>query len=601
MTFATDLAAQQATVATFQAQAQGYLDTLLAITDVSFSNGFNIDGILPDSYNYASVPEVSFPLQGTGFTPAISIVSASPPTPPTAEFSTITDVVVPDLTAVAPTLDFPLVPDNTLPAAPGVSPSFNSPAIPTAPLITLPTVPTLDALLLPTAPSIDLPVFAALAPDDDLVAPTTEFQFAEAAYESTLLDPLKAKLLADLTDGGYGIETADEIALFNRARDREVEAMMSRISDAGRAMAMRGFPLPPGELSVHVEQAYQEMQDKVSSASRDITLERSKLYVENRQFTIREVKDVEQMLLNFHNAVQERALNVARLTVEFSIAIFKALVERYNARLGAYRTEAEVFTSRIRAELAKAEIYRTEVEAVKVSSELQRTQVETYLAQLRGIETSVAIFRVQMDAAKVQAEIERIKLEAYRSQVDAYTAQVQAKVAEFGMYRSQIEGETSKVQAFEAQVRAFTGQVGAAEIKSRIQLGKLQQETEQARIQLLTYQGQMDQYKADVERQVASGRLQVDYYNSLVSASRMLNDGQLGRANLQQEVIKSTTQQNIQISEMTIADARAKLEASVAALKFRTEGTHYASEKFYAILTQLMGTINTLSVSTTSA
>ena len=45
----------------------------------------------------------------------------------------------------------------------------------------------------------------------------------------------------------------------------------------------------------------------------------------------------------------------------------------------------------------------------------------------------------------------------------------------------------------------------------------------------------------------------------------------------------------------------AKLEASVAALKFRTEGTHYASEKFYAILTQLMGTINTLSVSTTSA
>ena len=601
MTFATDLAAQQAIVANFQAQAQGYLDTLLEITDVSFSNGFNIDNILPDSYNYASVPQVSFPLQGTGFTPAISIVSASPPTPPTAEFSTITDVVVPDLTAVPPTLDFPLVPDNTLPAAPGVSPSFNSPAIPTAPLITLPTVPTLDALLLPTAPSIDLPVFAALAPDDDLVAPTTEFQFAEAAYESTLLDPLKAILLDNLVNGGYGIETADEIAMFNRARDREVEAMSARIADAGRAMAARGFPLPPGELSIHIDRAYQEMQDKVSAASRDITLERSKLFVENRQFTIREVRDVEQMLINFHNAVQERALNVARLTVEFSIAIFKALVERYNARLGAYRVEAEVFNDRIRAELAKAEIYRTQVEAVNVESQLQRTQVETYLAQLKGIEVSVDIFRVQMDAAKVQAEIERIRLEAYRSEVDAYTARVQAKVAEFGMYRSQIEGETAKVQAFEAQVRAFVGEVSAAEVKSRIQLGRLQSETEQARIQLLTYQGQLEQYKADVERQVASGQLQVQYYTSLVNEAKMLNDGQLGRAGLQQEVLKSTVQQNIQISEMTIADARDKLEASVAALKFKTEGTHYASEKFYAILTQLMGTINTLSVSTTSA
>jgi len=601
MTFATDLAAQQATVANFQAQAQGYLDTLLAITDVSFSNSFNVDSILPDSYNYASVPQVSFPITGAGFSPSIAVVSAAPPTPPTASFSTITDVAVPDLTAVSPTLDFPLVPDNALPTSPGASPGFTSPAIPTAPLVTLPTVPTLAALSLPTAPSIDLPVFAAFAPDDDLVAPTTEFQFAEAAYESVLLDPLKSILLDNLVNGGYGIETADEIALFNRARDREVEAMQSRIADAGRAMAARGFPLPPGELSVHIDRAYQEMQDKVSAASRDITLERSKLFVENRQFTIREVRDVEQMLINFHNAVQERALNVARLTVEFSVTIFKALVERYNARLSGYRTEAEVFASRIRAELAKAEIYRTQVEAVNVQSQLQRTQVETYLAQLKGVEVSVDIFRVQMDAAKVQAEIERIKLEAYRSEVEAYTAQVQAKVAEFGMYRSQIEGETAKVQAYEAQVRAFTGEVGAAKIKSDIQLGRLQLQTEQARIRLLTYQGQLEQYKADVERQVQSGRLQVDYYNGLVSEAKMLNDGQLGRANLQQEVIKSTTQQNIQISEMTIADARAKLEATVAALKFRTEGTHYASEKFYAILTQLMGTINTLSVSTTSA
>jgi hypothetical protein len=182
--------------------------------------------------------------------------------------------------------------------------------------------------------------------------------------------------------------------------------------------------------------------------------------------------------------------------------------------------------------------------------------------------------------------------------VDTYTAQVQAKVAEFGMYRSQIEGETAKVQAFEAQVRAFVGQVGAAEIKSKVQLGKLQQETEQARVKLLSYQGQLEQYKADVERQVQSGKLQVELYSAIVGADKMVNDGLLGRANLQQEVLKSTTQQNIQISEMTIADARAKLEAAVAALKFRTEGTHYASEKFFALLTALMSTVNTLSVST---
>ena len=600
MTFAADQAAQAALRDNVFAAADGYLQTLLATTEVSFSNSFNIDSILPDSYNYAAVPEVSFALNVPGYSPNIAIVSATPPTAPTLSFSTVTDVVVPDLTAVSPTLSFPTAPNSDLPNSPNAAPSFTSPTIPTSPLLNLPAVPTLAALALPDPPSISLPSFSAISPPDDLVAPTAQFQFAEAAYQSLLLDPLKSKLLDNLVNGGYGIETADEIALFNRVRDREVEAMMSRISDAGRAMAARGFPLPPGELSVHVDRAYQEMQDKVSSASRDIMLERSKLFVENRQFTIREVKEVEQMLINFHNAVQERSLNVARLTVELSVTIFKALVERYSARMNAYRVEAEVFADKIRGELAKAEIYRTQVDAVNVGSQLQRNQVETYLAQLKGVETTVGIFRVQMDAAKVQAEIERIKLEAYRSQVDTYTAQVQAKVAEFGMYRSQIEGETAKVQAFEAQVRAFVGQVGAAEIKSKVQLGKLQQETEQARVKLLSYQGQLEQYKADVERQVQSGKLQVELYSAIVGADKMVNDGLLGRANLQQEVLKSTTQQNIQISEMTIADARAKLEAAVAALKFRTEGTHYASEKFFALLTALMSTVNTLSVSTTT-
>ena len=601
MAFSDDLLAQQNTIATFQEQSQKYLDDLLQITDVQFSDGFNIDRLLPFSFGYNWTPPTNFVAQGPGFTPNIAIVSAAAPAAPTPSFSTITDIAVPDLTAVAPALSFPVVPSSALPASPGVAPSFTSPALPTAPLVTLPALPTLATLNMPTAPSIDLPVFAALAPADDLVAPTTEFQFAEAAYESTLLDPLKAKLLDNLINGGYGIETADEVALFNRARDREVDAMSARIADAGRAMAARGFPLPPGELSIHIDQAYQEMQDKVSSVSRDITLERSKLFVENRQFTIQQTREVEQMMLNFHNAVQERALNVARLTVEFSIAIFKALVDRYNARLGAYRVEAEVFSDRIRAELAKAEIYRTEIEAVNVASQIQRTQVETYLAQLKGIETSVDIFRVQMDAAKVQADIERIKLEAYRSEVDAYTSRVQAKVAEFGMYRSQIEGETAKVQAFEAQVRAYVSQVEGAKVRSDVQLGRLQSETEQARVQLAVYQGQLDQYKADVQRQVESGRLQVDYYSAQVSAARMLNDGAISKASLDQELAKANTAEFIEINRLNIERARAKLAATVEALKFKTEGTHYASEKFYAILTQLMGTINTLSVSTTTS
>ena len=604
MAFADDKAALQATALTLTTEAQAFLDSLLAATDIRFSDGFNIDSMLPVGYGWDQTPKIDFTAAPVSFTPSLSDITgaiASPPVAPTADFPTTVDATdVPAFSAVAPTLNFPTTPAATLPSSPGVAPVFAAPDIPGAPTVSIPSVPTFESLNLPTSPTIDLPQFSGIVPPDDLVAPTAHFQYSEAVYESTLLDPLKAKLLDNLANGGYGIETADEIALFNRARDREVEAMMTRIDEASQAMAARGFPLPPGELAIHIDRAYQGMQDKMSSVSREITLERAKLYVDNRQFTIKEIRDLEATLINFHNSVRERALNVSRLTVEMSVTIFKSLVERYNARANMYRVQAEVFADKIRAELAKAEIYRTQVDAVKVSSEMQRTQVETYLAQLRGIEVSVDIYKVQMEATKVRADIERLKLEAFKEQVATYTAQVQAKVAEFGMYRSQIEGETAKVQAFDAQVKAYEGQMQAAKIKSDIVLAKLQFETEKARTKLLIYNGQMEQYKADTERRVAASRLQVEYFTAAVGQTRVLNEKEVAQASLQETARKHTTESNLHVADLDIARARAKLEATVEALKLKITGVEFASDKINSQLTALMSSINTLSVSTTT-
>ena len=96
-------------------------------------------------------------------------------------------------------------------------------------------------------------------------------------------------------------------------------------------------------------------------------------------------------------------------------------------------------------------------------------------------------------------------------------------------------------------------------------------------------------------------KLRLDYYGHDVAAARVLNDQEVARASLQETARDNTTKSNLQVTQLNIEQARAKLEATVAALKFKTEGTHFASEKFYAVLTALMSTINTLSVSTTTA
>ena len=266
--------------------------------------------------------------------------------------------------------------------------------------------PTLTGLNLaapPDAPAVSFSSVSPIAlPADDLLTPTAAFAFYEALYESSLLDPLKAKLLNDLVNGGYGIDTNDEIALFNRARDREVEAALTRIEEAGSAMARRGFPLPPGELSVHVDRAWQDMQNKVSGAARDITLQRSKLFVENRQFTIQEVRQLETVLIGFHNSVQERALNVARATAEFGIAIYNTLLARFKLRLDAAKISSEVNIAQANVDVAQAQ----------AKFEIFRSQVLAYEANLRRT----------LDPARLQVDLYRADIESARATTDANIA-----------------------------------------------------------------------------------------------------------------------------------------------------------------------------------
>lgn len=384
-------------------QAQTYLEALNNAANVAFSDaGFNIDTLLPDSYDYASVPSVQFPIISGGIRPDVTGLGvAGPPEAPTISLGTPIDIML---------------------------------------------------------------------PPDDLLAPTNDFEFFEAAYQSVLLDPLKAKILADLQNGGYGIDSNDEQALYSRTRDREVELALTRISDAGRSMAARGFALPPGDLAITIDRAYQDLQNKTSAASRDIFVNSAARFVENRRFIMTQAKELEQVLIGFHNSVQERALNAARATAEVGIAIYNALVLRYRSRL----------------------------EAAKVASEVQRD-------------------KIQVEIARAQAYIE-----------------------------------------------VFRGQISA--------------------------------YEANLRRVVDISRLQVDLYRADIEANRNLTDGLIARNTLQQKVLEATVQQNIQISNLAVETAKAKLLATVQALQFQTEAAKFGATNFFATLTAMFGSINSLSV-----
>jgi hypothetical protein len=325
----------------------------------------------------------------------------------------------------------------------------------------------------PTAPTVNFFVpTEIILPVDDLLAPTHEFEFFEAAYQSALLDPLKAKLLADLANGGFGIDTADEQALFQRARDRETESAMSRIDEAGRAMAARGFPLPPGELSIQIDRSYQDLQNKMSSVSREIFVDSAKRFVENRQFTIEQVRQLETVLLGFHNSIQERAFNVAKATTELGITLYNALILRYRTRVEAAKLTADVQLTRAQIDIARAgaevEIFKGQIAAYEVN--LRRlVEQGRYGAELDRVRNEV--FRISTEGVIARANLQQKVLEATSQQniqigglhVETAKARLQALLG--GLQFSQ-EATKFGSQEFFSLITAMVGSLNTLAVQS---------------------------------------------------------------------------------------------------------------------------------------
>lgn len=483
---------------------------------------------------------------------------AIPDAPAAPTFTAMETIDIPDFdVGSAPSVTIPAAPTVTALQQPGAAPVFNAPDIPEAPTLTLPTLPTITTLDLPDAPVIELPTFDAVAPDFEISAPTENFAFADQPYQSALLDAVQAKLLADMENGGYGIEPTDEAALWERGREREAQAAEEGIEGMAREFANRGYLVPPGAMFGAIEGIRAKALQASNSQSRDVSLKRADLYVQNRQFTIGQVQQLEGVLINMHMANMERMLNAAKATAEFAIDYYRARLEEQRARLEKYRTEAQVWGERIRAEAQRVDLYRAMIQAEQAKADVDKSRVDLYRAQLAGVEAIVAVYRARLEGANAQAQIERTRLEAYKATVDAYVAGVQARESEFKVYEAQIRGEKAKVEIYGERVKAFTARMDGARTAADIQATRLRSEVEQsnavlrgydssvqaaktradvaiteAELSLKGYGIDVDAYRANVGMVTAYGQIRAQALDSFVKLEGMRQNVNLNRAKL---------------------------------------------------------------------
>lgn len=492
-----------------------------------------------DFFAIGDLPNASYLVVGDQGVGAIAI-AAQQATAPTIDYASIENLIdamgqlalpaaptldvpssdTPTLDAVAPTLSMPTLPGPLTAVAPSDQPSIESPALPDAPTYVLPPVPTFEEFGIPDAPGFSLPTFSAQAPANLLNPPTAQFSYVDPGYTSQLQDPLIAKLLSDLVNGGYGIDPNDETMLWFRARDRAAQEGRTRVKEVQRRHAATAFPMPQGAYYAAIEEAEEEALKALSEANRDIALKRADLYVENRRFTIQEVRSYEQVLISLYNATQERALNYSKAVVEMGIAIYDASVRNYNAQLDAYKTEATVFESKIRAELAKTEIYRAQIQAQLARVEFNKAKIEQFRAQLEAIQITVDLYKSRLAAANVFMDVQRAKLAVFQSEVQNYATLVGAKESEYRAYLAGVQGQLGAVDLYRSQIQAYNAKIEGLRSAASIKLQANEALLQQYRTAVTQYTEQLRAFQQRLSGRLDEARVQGLLYTTEVDAYR---------------------------------------------------------------------------------
>ncbi len=470
----------------------------------------------------------------------------------------------------------PAAPDRAIPTAPDdLYIDLEPIVIPEMDAYTLPTLPTLYSLDLPEVPDIDVPEFTSDRPVFDIEQPDSAFNWQEIAYSSTLLDSLKEHLQS-MMDGGLGLPAAIEQALFDRGRARSDLLANKRVQEVADTLAARGLVEPAPYLARRLDEARQEGRLEYAALNRDITIESAKISIENVKYALAQAGSLEVALLQNNSQINQRALDAAKIASDIQVAVFNALVTRFNLDVELFKADAEVFKQRIQAAIAVAELYKAQIEGQKAIGDLNEALIRQYSAQIESINVLATIYRTQVEAARARGEINTQRLEQARVRAQTFGIQVDAWGKEQEGYKNQVDAALGNVRVYEAIGNVYGRRVEAFKSINEGYFQQGQFQLEQQKLSIAGFGAQLESARTLIGAQQASISAAAQLYSS--QASMYQAEGQVAAAesNAQdrtaelrvkvaearlQAILKTTDariNQNIQIASLYVEQLKAK-------------------------------------------
>jgi hypothetical protein len=296
--------------------------------------------------------------------------------------------------------------------------------------------PTLRNITLPDPPVTQLAslTFDAVPPVFDFDTPDAAIaQFTADTYSPLMLDDLKTAVLRVL-QGGTGIPAEVEDALFERAREREIELSERDVDQVRNESAARGYKYPTGTVNRRIDRLRGDASAKISGLNREQFVTRWQLEVEQFRSVLASAIGLEDLWLKAFSTAEQLRFDAAKMQLDFTLQVFNALVTKINAQAQLFATQAQVYRDRISAEVAKIQAWSAELEGKRLIGELNQQDVAVFVERIKALATNADIYR-----ARVEGFVGKFR-------------EVDARVA---VFREQLASNQTLAGIYESDVRAF--------------------------------------------------------------------------------------------------------------------------------------------------
>lgn len=267
-----------------------------------------------------------------------------------------------------------------------------------------------------------------------------------------LFDAVNTKMLQDLIEGGYGIETTDETALWERSKERLMETTEEEINELRYHHSAFNMPVPSGAYNRALEKIIHKSNIALSDFNRDMTIKRADLYRDNRKFAIEKSIELATTQMGFIK-IQASALREA-VSAEFDV--IRAELEEHKAELSVYGYRFDKI-----------------INEQKILSDIYRTDIAGWSARLGALTGAYGVLQQsnkdQFDADRL---VTNVYADYYRTEIDAWSNRVGALIRAYGVlqqantdqFNADRATETQEIQRARTQVEAFRAE---SEIRTR--------------------------------------------------------------------------------------------------------------------------------------